>query len=241
MRPGQSYRWSISMWSDACILCTFRIRNKRSWISAPLPANSLGTAYRLSSTLYTTHWGRHFTTPERRYAVKDCVTQHRTLQTKRSWMSTSTEVSLQNPNPQRTNQPNIKWMSHLRTIHLRSLQSQQEVTRIGWLWVVTWRCIEAASRRDSPKPRFGVGRVCTIGSRRWGIRGYNSHLPCSYHLPRFKVLQSRNWFSAHREMRYGDECTVRCNWSASCVWRFCGASGREKGLAKSMGIQDQAR
>jgi len=41
-------------------------------------------------------------------------------------------------------------------------------------------------------------------------------------------------------MGYGNESKVRCNWSASCLWRFRGASGRETGFAKSLGIQDQA-
>jgi len=42
-------------------------------------------------------------------------------------------------------------------------------------------------------------------------------------------------------MRYGDERRVRWNWLASSLWRFRGASGREKDFAKSLGIQDQAR
>ena len=42
-------------------------------------------------------------------------------------------------------------------------------------------------------------------------------------------------------MGYCDERRVRCNWSASRLWRFHGASGRENGFAKSLGIRDQAR
>jgi len=42
-------------------------------------------------------------------------------------------------------------------------------------------------------------------------------------------------------MGYGDATRVRCNWSASSLWRFRGAPGSEIGFAKSLGIQDQAR
>jgi len=47
--------------------------------------------------------------------------------------------------------------------------------------------------------------------------------------------------ATRQKMGYGNERRVRCNWSASSLWRFCGASGREKGFAKSLGIQNEAR
>jgi len=93
MDPEGSHLWSISVCSDAWHWCTFRKRNESSYITEPLPACSLGTAYRLSSTSYTIHWPSRFTAPEMWYSDKESGTQHRMLQTKRSWTSTSTEMS----------------------------------------------------------------------------------------------------------------------------------------------------
>jgi hypothetical protein len=81
---GRSQYWSISVCSDAWLSSTFQRRNERSWITQPLPAYLLGTAYRRSSTLYTIHWPGHFIAPEMWYSEKESGTQHRTLQTKQS-------------------------------------------------------------------------------------------------------------------------------------------------------------
>jgi hypothetical protein len=56
-----------------------------------------------------------------------------------------------------------------------------------------------------------------------------------------KVIQCRNQVSGRQEMAYGDERRFRCSLSALSLWRFCGASGRKKGIARSPAIQDQAR
>jgi len=45
-------------------------------------------------------------------------------------------------------------------------EAKEEVTRIGWPWVITCRCMESAGWRKSPKQRWQVGRVCTIDSQR---------------------------------------------------------------------------
>jgi len=166
MDPDRSHLWSISVCSDAWVLCRFRKRNERSWITEPLPAYSLGTAYRLNSTSCTTHWPRLFTASEMWYSEKESGTQHRMLQTKRSWTSTSTEMSSRNPNPnpQRSSQPemkvpNVKRRSHWTTIHLRILRSQRQRSHENWL--ALGRHLEMhGSRRPKVVAGTALGRIC---------------------------------------------------------------------------------
>jgi len=75
------------------------------------------------------HWPRGFTAPEMWFSEKRNGTQHRMLQTKGSWMSTSAEMSSRTPNLQGSSQPemkvpNIKLRTHWTTSRLRIVQSQ---------------------------------------------------------------------------------------------------------------------
>jgi len=84
-----------------------------------------------------TDWPRHFTAPEMWYSEKDSGTQPRILQMERSWFWPSTEMTLRNPNPLRSSQPeedipNNKQRNHWTTIHLRILQNQR-TSHTNWL------------------------------------------------------------------------------------------------------------
>jgi len=166
MDPKRSHLSSISVCSDAWLSCTFRKTNERSWTPEPLPAYSLGTAYRLSSTSYTIHWPGRFTAPEMWYSEKESGRQHRMLQMKRSWTSTSTEMSSRNrnQNSQRTSQPemeipNVKRGSHCTTIHLRILQSRR---RSHENWLAVGRHLEM---HESCRPKVVAGTA--LGRIHW--------------------------------------------------------------------------
>jgi len=153
MDPERSHLRSTAVSLDAWLQCMFRKRNDRSWITESLPAYSLGIVFQLCRTSYTTHWLRRFTAPEMWYSEKESGTRHWTLQMKRYWMSTSTEISSRNPNP-KGKAANRRWK--FRTTNGAAIRpwftsgsskAKEEVTRIGWPWDVTWRWMEAAGRR----------------------------------------------------------------------------------------------
>jgi hypothetical protein len=59
-----------------CLAFVHVPKDEASWITEPLPAYSLGTAYQLSSTSYTIQWPGRFTALEMWYTEKGCGTQH---------------------------------------------------------------------------------------------------------------------------------------------------------------------
>jgi len=191
-RRWRSHFWNITVCSGAWLSCTFWTRNERSWITEPLPAYSLGTAYWLSSTSYTIHWPRRFTTPEMWYSEKDSGTPHRMLQMKRFCTSTSTEMSsrCRNPHPPRKNLkphsqrrmkiPNVKQRSHWTTIHLQS-QSRSHGN-----WLALRRHLQMHGSR-LPKELIGtvLARTSWLSLHNWLLKMRNSKIwfPSMLQLP----------------------------------------------------------
>ena len=175
---GGSSFWSISVYSDDWLSSSFRKRNERCWITEPPPAYSLGTAYRLSRTLYLIHYGGCFTHPEMWYSGKGCGTQHQMLQMKQSWTSTFTEMSSRNPDPHRSYQPNVKWRSYWTMIYIRSLHSQR---RSHENWLALRRHLEM---HGSCRPQ--VVAEPPLGRIRWQ----------SLHNSLSNMMNSKIWFTS---------------------------------------------
>jgi len=254
MNPERSHFRIINFGSYVWLSCTYRKRNEGWWITEPLPAYPSGTAYWLISTLYTILWPRRITAPEMWYSEKESCTQHRMLQTKQSWTSTSTEMSLRNPNPQESSQPemeipNVQCSSHWTMIHLWILQNQRR-SHGNWL-ALRRRLVINGSHRPKVVAETVLERICwqSLHNRLSLMRNSRIWLPHMLQLRSLMIM--RMWSIQSPTKQHPSLCSlrngirrwkiVRCQWSASSHWRFCGASRKEKVIAKSLGIQDEAR
>jgi len=236
------------MCSDAWLLYTFWKRNVRCWIAEQLLAYLLGRAYQANSTLSTTHWPRCFTASDIWYSVKKSSILHWMLQMWWSWISTSAEMSLRYPYPQRRNQFIVKWKSHCMTIHIRTLHIY------NWglqNWLAMWRHL-AMHGSGWQKDVIGTMQASWQSLYNWLLMMRNSTIQFTFMLPlrsttlvrmrlTIRVWSHSNWLAACAEAGYDDERWSHQNWSAWIRLRFWGDSWRENGFGKLLGIQHSAQ